>query len=244
MHPPADYFTDENVERYLEAAERRGYRRARRLRARPPLHASARALGPPVLARAGARRPRRLLRVRPLDPAAPRDRDGLRARARGPDRDAARRAMTSTTWSAPSTSSATRPSIGTSATSGTQSRTRTASGSRYFDTLAEAVRTGLFDILAHPDLVKVWGPERRGPSATRASTTSRRSRRSPRRGIAVEVSTAGCASRSAELYPSRAFAEMCVDAGAAVRALLRRPRARARRLRVRARGGDAAASGA
>ena len=30
----------------------------------------------------------------------------------------------------------------------------------YFDTLAEAARTGLYDILAHPDLVKVWGPER------------------------------------------------------------------------------------
>src|SRR5918994_1062747 len=29
---------------------------------------------------------------------------------------------------------------------------------RYFDTLGEAARTGMFDILAHPDLVKVWGP--------------------------------------------------------------------------------------
>ena len=31
---------------------------------------------------------------------------------------------------------------------------------RYFQTLAEAARSGLFDILAHPDLVKVWGPDR------------------------------------------------------------------------------------
>jgi histidinol-phosphatase (PHP family) len=29
---------------------------------------------------------------------------------------------------------------------------------RYFQTLGEAARSGLFDILAHPDLVKVWGP--------------------------------------------------------------------------------------
>ena len=29
---------------------------------------------------------------------------------------------------------------------------------RYFETLGEAARTGMFDILAHPDLVKVWGP--------------------------------------------------------------------------------------
>jgi histidinol-phosphatase (PHP family) len=28
---------------------------------------------------------------------------------------------------------------------------------RYFETLGEAARTGLFDILAHPDLVKVFG---------------------------------------------------------------------------------------
>jgi len=28
---------------------------------------------------------------------------------------------------------------------------------RYFETLASAARSGLFDILAHPDLVKVWG---------------------------------------------------------------------------------------
>ena len=31
---------------------------------------------------------------------------------------------------------------------------------RYFETLGEAARSGLFDILAHPDLVKVWGAGR------------------------------------------------------------------------------------
>jgi histidinol-phosphatase (PHP family) len=31
---------------------------------------------------------------------------------------------------------------------------------RYFQTLGEAARSGLFDILAHPDLVKVWSPAR------------------------------------------------------------------------------------
>ena len=34
-------------------------------------------------------------------------------------------------------------------------------------------------------------------------------------GIAVEVSTAGLRKPVGELYPSRAFAEMCIDAGAA-----------------------------
>jgi histidinol-phosphatase (PHP family) len=35
--------------------------------------------------------------------------------------------------------------------------------SRYFEWLGEAAATGLFDILAHPDLVKMWGPERPRP---------------------------------------------------------------------------------
>src|SRR5215216_1701352 len=33
----------------------------------------------------------------------------------------------------------------------------------YFQTLAEAARSGLYDVLAHPDLVKVWGDERPQP---------------------------------------------------------------------------------
>src|SRR5438552_5939728 len=34
---------------------------------------------------------------------------------------------------------------------------------RYFETLGEAAGSGLFDVLAHPDLVKVWGAERPRP---------------------------------------------------------------------------------
>ena len=85
---------------------------------------------------------------------------------------------------------------------------------RYFEALADCARCGLFDILAHPDLVKVWGAGRPLPE------------RDPRRyyepaveaiaesGIAVEVSTAGLRKPVGEIYPSRAFAEMCVEAGA------------------------------
>jgi histidinol-phosphatase (PHP family) len=86
---------------------------------------------------------------------------------------------------------------------------------RYFEWVAEVARSGLFDILAHPDLIKVWGNDRPRPN------------RDPRRyyeiaveaiaesGIAVEVSTAGLRKHVGEIYPSHAFAEMCVDAGAA-----------------------------
>ena len=86
---------------------------------------------------------------------------------------------------------------------------------RYFETVAEAARSGLFDILAHPDLVKVWGsgaplPERDPrfyyEPAVEAIAES---------GIAVEVSTAGLRKPVGEIYPASAFAEMCVEAGAA-----------------------------
>jgi histidinol-phosphatase (PHP family) len=85
---------------------------------------------------------------------------------------------------------------------------------RYFQTLAEAARSGLFDILAHPDLVKYWGPERapdRDPrfyyeTAVEAIAEA---------GVTVEVSTAGLRKPVRELYPAPALAEMCVDAGAA-----------------------------
>jgi len=75
------------------------------------------------------------------------------------------------------------------------------------------VRSGLFDILAHPDLVKVWGRSRPGPAdprvyyepAVEAIAES---------GIAVEISTAGLRKPVGEIYPAPAFAEMCAEAGA------------------------------
>lgn len=85
---------------------------------------------------------------------------------------------------------------------------------RYFESLAECARCGLFDILAHPDLVKVWGAARPLPErdprffyepAVEAIAAS---------GIAVEVSTAGLRKPVGELYPAQAFAEMCLEAGA------------------------------
>lgn len=84
---------------------------------------------------------------------------------------------------------------------------------RYFETVAEAARSGLYDVMAHPDLVKVWGGERPTPEGD------------PRRwyepavegfldgGVAVEVSTAGLRKPVGEIYPSRAFLEMVADAG-------------------------------
>jgi histidinol-phosphatase (PHP family) len=85
----------------------------------------------------------------------------------------------------------------------------------YFETVAEAARSGLFDILAHPDLVKVWGDERPAPSRDPRFFYEPVVEAVAASGIAVEVSTAGYRKPVAELYPAAAFAEMCVEAGAA-----------------------------
>jgi histidinol-phosphatase (PHP family) len=85
---------------------------------------------------------------------------------------------------------------------------------RYFEWLAELARSGLYDILAHPDLVKIWGGERAMPERDPRHYYLPAVEAIAESGIAVEVSTAGLRKPVGELYPSRAFAEMCVEAGA------------------------------
>lgn len=84
----------------------------------------------------------------------------------------------------------------------------------YFETLASAARSGLFDILAHPDLVKVWGRAGRLPSVDPRSMYEPAIEAIAESGIAVEVSTAGLRKGVGEIYPAPAFMEMCVEAGA------------------------------
>ncbi|MBK5110053.1 MAG: histidinol-phosphatase HisJ family protein [Thermoleophilia bacterium] len=85
---------------------------------------------------------------------------------------------------------------------------------RYFETIAGAVRSGLFDILAHPDLVKVWGRANRLPSRDPRYYYEPAIEAIAESDIAVEVSTAGIRKDVAEIYPAPAFMEMCVEAGA------------------------------
>ncbi len=87
---------------------------------------------------------------------------------------------------------------------------------RYFQTLAEAARSGLFDILAHPDLVKVWGADRPRPEGDLRRYYEPAIEAIAESGIAVEVSTAGLRKRAQEIYPARAFLEMALEAGAVV----------------------------
>jgi histidinol-phosphatase (PHP family) len=84
---------------------------------------------------------------------------------------------------------------------------------RYFETLGEAARTGMFDVLGHPDLVKVWGQ-----AAPRPDGDLRRFYDLAMDGIAdsdvaIEVSTAGLRKPVGEIYPAPAFLAMCLEAG-------------------------------
>ncbi|NBT89636.1 MAG: histidinol-phosphatase HisJ family protein [Verrucomicrobia bacterium] len=73
---------------------------------------------------------------------------------------------------------------------------------RYFRALSQAAQSGLFDFLAHPDLVKKFGHIPQGDllpyyrEALEAIATS---------GMAIEVSTAGLRKEVGEIYPSAQF---------------------------------------
>lgn len=87
---------------------------------------------------------------------------------------------------------------------------------RYFETIGEAARSGLFDVLAHPDLVKVWSPDRPLPEGDLRRFYELALDGIAESRIAVEVSTAGLRKRVEELYPAPAFLQMCLEAGAPV----------------------------
>jgi histidinol-phosphatase (PHP family) len=84
---------------------------------------------------------------------------------------------------------------------------------RYFEWVAEAARTGMYDIMAHPDLVKVHGEARPHPSGDLRRFYEPAVEAFAETGVAVELSTAGLRKPVGELFPSRAFLEMVVDAG-------------------------------
>ncbi|HET6829737.1 MAG TPA: histidinol-phosphatase [Solirubrobacterales bacterium] len=84
---------------------------------------------------------------------------------------------------------------------------------RYFEQLAAAASSGLFDVIAHPDLVKVWGSGRPGPQRDPRAYWEPAVEAIAAAGVAVEVSTAGLRKPVAEIYPDAGFAALCVEAG-------------------------------
>jgi histidinol-phosphatase (PHP family) len=87
---------------------------------------------------------------------------------------------------------------------------------RYFEWLGEAARSGLFDILAHPDLVKVWGSERPRPDGDLRRFYELAIEGIAESGVAIEVSTAGLRKPVGELYPASPFLALCLEAGCPV----------------------------
>jgi histidinol-phosphatase (PHP family) len=88
--------------------------------------------------------------------------------------------------------------------------------SRYFRALGEAAASGLYDILAHPDLVKVWGAGRPLPERELRSFYELALDGIASSGIAVEVSTAGLRKPVGEIYPAPELLELCLAAGSPV----------------------------
>jgi histidinol-phosphatase (PHP family) len=84
---------------------------------------------------------------------------------------------------------------------------------RYFDTVAEAARSGLYDVMSHPDLVKVWGRGRPQPDGDLRRYYEPTVEAFAEAGVAIEVSTAGLRKPVGEIYPARAFLELAVEAG-------------------------------
>lgn len=75
----------------------------------------------------------------------------------------------------------------------------------YFRLLAEAASTGLFDVLAHPDVVKVFGHRpRRDPQEWYEQAAEAMARA----GVCAEVNTAGWRKPAGELYPAQKFLEV------------------------------------
>jgi histidinol-phosphatase (PHP family) len=87
---------------------------------------------------------------------------------------------------------------------------------RYFQTLGEAARSGLFDVLAHPDLVKVWGGERPRPEGDLRRFYELAMEGIAESRIAIEVSTAGLRKPVREIYPARPLLEWCLECGCPV----------------------------
>lgn len=78
---------------------------------------------------------------------------------------------------------------------------------RYFDVLGAAASSGLFDSLAHPDLVKMWGD--RPAQDVQEELFAAFADGAAGAGVCVEVSTRGLLRPVAEPYPDRRLLVAC-----------------------------------
>jgi histidinol-phosphatase (PHP family) len=83
----------------------------------------------------------------------------------------------------------------------------------YFESVGRAAASGLFDVLAHLDLVKVWGAGRPAPPGPMATYYEPAMQAIRAADVTVELSTAGLRKPVAEMYPSPELLRMCLEAG-------------------------------
>lgn len=76
----------------------------------------------------------------------------------------------------------------------------------YFEELEAAARSGLFDVMAHPDLIKKFAFF---PTTDPRSLIEHAAEVLAGTGVAIEVNTAGLRKPVGELYPSAAFLDAC-----------------------------------
>jgi histidinol-phosphatase (PHP family) len=79
---------------------------------------------------------------------------------------------------------------------------------RYFDELAAAARSGLFDALSHPDLVKTWGERPARPDYSPVLSALD--------GVCLEISSGGLREPVGELYPDPQLLREARDRGVQV----------------------------
>lgn len=81
----------------------------------------------------------------------------------------------------------------------------------YFDELRSAAASGLYDVMAHPDLPKVFGDRPAGGVPQREYDDTADALAAA--GVACEISSAGLRKAAAELYPAPAFLAACFARG-------------------------------
>lgn len=84
---------------------------------------------------------------------------------------------------------------------------------QYFSQLCDAARSGLFDIIAHPDLIKKFGHRPQHPPLDLYQQAARAFAEA---GVCMEVNTAGLRSPAGEVYPAREFLKYCLELGVPV----------------------------
>ncbi|MDY0088046.1 MAG: histidinol-phosphatase HisJ family protein [Coriobacteriia bacterium] len=84
---------------------------------------------------------------------------------------------------------------------------------RYFETFTTAAASGLFDVMAHPDLVKKFGHRPEGDLTRLFEDVAAAIAAA---GVAVEISSAGLRYPCAEIYPSEALLRAFCRAGVPV----------------------------